>query len=87
MSDLKPGDLCEIIDHPEFLFDRECIGTYVILVSLGEPRDYSKEWRERWAPWWVVSGCIAKMVSEKLLRKLPPPVLDEDIIIEEELTV
>jgi hypothetical protein len=83
MSELKPGDLCEIVDHPGWgahLASRENIGTFVILIEqVIHPNDHPF-----WSPHWRVAGSTRRP-SHKVLRKIEPPGLDVDE--EEEIEV
>lgn len=90
MSQFKAGDLCEVVDHPKWgaPYDqgKKYIGRQVILIRLYVDDD--DRTFDPWMPRWIVSG-IGKGVnfSEKILRKIEPPALDEEESQDLELVV
>jgi hypothetical protein len=78
---VNAGDLCEIVDHPHWFIqsEKKFIGWHVVLIKRVEIEDHILD---AWKPRWFVSGIpVAGVeVSEKVLRKLPPPPpLEDDI--------
>lgn len=86
MSKFKPSDFCEIVDHPRWrkgTSSRKHIGERIFLIRLKFPvNDY-----DMWEPRWLYVGGGKVGVSEKVLRKIPPPQLDEEESEDLELVV
>lgn len=82
MAGLQRGDLCEIVDHPDWKsgLDKHRIGNIVILAERAPywPEDY-------WNPRWHIVGGRGWEISEKVLRKLLPPAFDNELIDEQQL--
>lgn len=93
MSQFKAGDLCEVVDHPLWTQDwnigRQYIGLQVILIRLLTPSDWGYIENDIWLPRWVVAGGAKEghSFSEKVLRKIEPPALDEEESQDLELVV
>jgi hypothetical protein len=74
---LKPGDLCEVIDHPDLPdWQRHTIGLKVILVDRAPDPPFCG--LRRFIPYWHVSGGPRPnwYMSHVILRKIPPPAAD-----------
>lgn len=89
MSKFQPGDLCVIVDHPHWVdgTNRDTIGCHVILTALAENDDPYDLWQPRWYVTGAPKTHSCPRVSEKILRKIEPPPLDEEETNEEELLV
>lgn len=74
-TELKSGDLCEIVDHPDWKggYNRDKIGMVVILTRLCE-----SDLPDPWQPRWKVIEMPQCQISAKILRKIPPPQIDEE---------
>jgi hypothetical protein len=73
---LKPGDLCQIVDHPDWKSkrNRQFLGRVVILVEV-----LVRDAHIRWIPYWRVIGLPPMHYpSQHILRKLPPPRLEDE---------
>lgn len=83
MAGLQRGDLCEIVDHPDWKGggNRNRIGNIVILAERATDRPKDDPWNPRWH---IVGDSYAE-ISEKVLRKLPPPAFDDELIDEQQL--
>jgi hypothetical protein len=76
MSNLAPGDLCEIIEAESgfWMSHNECVGSLVVLIRIGNPRGamYPDLY-----PFWKCAGVPPGfLISHRCLRKIPPPPLE-----------
>jgi hypothetical protein len=85
-SRLQPGDLCVVVDHPNWgalSATRRFIGQTVVLVAGPLASDYP-DYNDKWEPFWAVSGLPNGLKpSEKVLRKIPPPSLETKSALDE----
>ncbi len=73
-QELKPGDLCEVIDGPRFEFGREFIGQLVTLVRISPGcRNRELPFANKTCPHWEVEETGSIVFGYQILRKLPPP--------------
>jgi hypothetical protein len=83
---LAAGDLCVVVDHPQWfiLSEKKYIGWHVVLIKPVECR-----WADKWGQRWLVSGIpLAGIeVSEAVLRRVPPADLGLDVLTEEEVSL
>jgi hypothetical protein len=83
VSDLRAGDLCEIVPSGEIYWRVMFPGAFGMRVVLTRiDTSECTPWQLPYKPFWCASGLPSGLlaVSWKCLRKLPPPPpLEEDI--------
>lgn len=83
-SSLQPGDLCVVIDAPDYKAFRQNIGKTVVLIEVArvchDGTCADQGW-SRWCPHWHVSGLPPEQYpSHEILRKIPPaPMVEEQV--------
>ena len=95
MSELRGGDLCVVIGHPEqtvtdFALDRahRILGRTVVLIRVCDCVRCASVFYASRAPYWIVSGCTeVHSIAHRSLRKIPPADLGLDVLTEEEVSL
>lgn len=78
MTPLKSGDVCRIVDHPQWTSPaslKAFIGITVVLLDISTIHEDLSSF---WSPYWKVSGKPAAMppdtvISHRILEKIDPP--------------